>query len=157
MIYITIISPTKLKTSNVNKLSKMIFKNFKQLENYNELNHNMKEIMRLLKSDNTQLFLILRDKKIIAYLIGELIKLKDGRNVFYVSYLYTAENFRKNGHAKKLMKSVFELSKKNNLDGIMLTCDTENAKVYNMYLMMGFMPDMILRRYSKYDVLYSTC
>ena len=36
----------------------------------------------------------------------------------------------------------------------MLTCDSENEPVQNFYLMRGFMPDLILRRYNKFDVLY---
>jgi ribosomal protein S18 acetylase RimI-like enzyme len=91
---------------------------------------------------------------IAAYLIGEIIKLNDGRIVLYINYLYTSKYFRNRGLASKLIDVAEQIVKAEKLDGLMLTCDTENNIIYNFYLKKGFMTDLILRRYEKYDVLY---
>lgn len=140
--------------NNVNKFVDVIFHNFQFIENYEGLMHNKKEIHRLLADKNSKILFIMNNKKIGAYLVGELKKLLDGRNVFYISYLYTAEKFRGLGYASKLLAYVDAYVKKINYDGVMLTHDTDDEMVHNFYLMRGFMPDQILRKYSRFDILY---
>jgi len=131
-----------------------IYKNFIDLANYPELKHNIRELTRLVTSKDAKVYLIVVNNKIAAYLVGEIMKLNDGRRVFYISYLYTSKLFRKKGFGTKLMNRVEAYSKDFSLDGILLTYDTEDTQVNNFYLMKGFMPDMLLRKYDKFDVLF---
>jgi ribosomal protein S18 acetylase RimI-like enzyme len=132
----------------------MVYINFEKLSQYPQLKHNRKEIMRLLKSDDVVVYLYLVNKKIAAYMVGEIMKLNDGRHVFYISYIFTAVKFRNKGIASKLMNVIDEMTNKYGLDGVMLTCDSEDRAVYDFYLKRGFMPDMLLRTYNRYEVMY---
>ena len=39
----------------------------------------------------------------------------------------------------------------------MLTCNFEDPYINNFYSKRGFMPDMILRQYNKYEVMFKHC
>jgi len=135
-------------------LASIIFTNFKELADYQQLKHSMEDIMKLLQSENAIVCLYIINKKTAGYMVGEIMKLNDGREVFYVSYIFTSPKFRNNGIASKLMNTVDELTNKYKLDGIMLTCNSEDKHIYDFYLKKGFMPDMLLRTYAKYEVMY---
>jgi GNAT superfamily N-acetyltransferase len=143
-----------IKPEKSQKFVDMIYANFIDLCNYNELNHNKQEITRLITSQNAKILLIIINKKIAAYLVGEIMDLNDGRKVFYISYIFTSKHFRKQGFGSKLLNFVEKQTKKFGYDGVLLTCDTEDANINNFYLIRGFMPDLVLRRYTKHDVLY---
>jgi len=151
---IALITNALLKSSNTDLLVDTIYDNFKNLGDIEKLNHNKKEIERILKSNNSFVLFIMKNKKIIAYLIAEKILLADGREVLYIYYLFTSQKFRNMGLASTLLDTSKQFSNKNNCTGIMLTCDTDNTKVHNFYLKKGFMPDMLMRTYNKYDVFY---
>lgn len=150
----TIRTVKNLTKNNSLKFANVIYQNFSDLANYPKLNHNKKELIRLLTSKNTRIYLLLYKNKIASYLVGEFITLNDGRLVFFINYIYTSSFFRNKGLGSNLIKHVIGIANKNKCDGIMLICDVENEKTYNFYLMRGFMPDVILRRYQKHDVLY---
>jgi GNAT superfamily N-acetyltransferase len=137
-----------------NNLNSMLYINFLEIGAHPLLNHNRKEINRLIHSPDAQIYFYLINSQIASYLVGEIMKLNDGRMIFYITYLYTSKKFRKHGLATKLMQFAEKIALEKNLDGMMLTCDTENSYVYNYYLLKGFMPDIQLRTYNKYDVLY---
>jgi len=143
-----------VRQENSGKLINTIYDNFIDLSNYPDLKHTKNELSRLILSKNSKICFIMVNKKIAAYLIGEIIDLVDGRRVFYVNYLYTGNMFRKQGFASKLMKYVEAVVNEYQLNGVLLTCDTENQNVHNFYLSRGYMPDLMLRRYQKFDVLY---
>ena len=147
------ISTEKLQNSDLRNFVETIFTNFTELLEYPDLKHNRQEIYRLLTSDNARVLLYIIDGKIASYLVGEIMNLNDGRRVFYISYLYTASRFRGKGLATNLMEQVEQIVQHENLDTTLLTCDTENSMVYNFYLEKGFMPDMLLRRNQKHEVL----
>lgn len=136
------------------KFVEMIYHNFIELEPYPELKHNRQEIKRLITDKKAKVVLFIVDGKIAGYLIGEIIDVVDGRRVFYISYIFTARNFRSQGIASKLLNYVEEFSRQFKYDGVLLTCDTEDDFIYNFYLMRGFMPDMTLRKFNKFDVLF---
>lgn len=145
-----------VKPEKANKLVNMIYYNFIELTKYPELKHNKKELLRLITSKDMKLILILINKKIVSYLIGENMELNDGRRVFYISYIFTCKKFRGQGLATKLMNYIEKYAKKFNFDGIMLTSDQDDEYIDNFYKLRGYMPDMILRQYKKHDVMYKT-
>jgi len=150
---VNIISSDQLSHHNLDHFTNTIYDNFADLAQDESLNHTKTEIFRVLKSPMSQVYLILENKKIIAYLVGEIMDLNDGRRVLYITYLYTAPRFRKQGLASKLLDTANHIANKNYLDAVMLTCDSNDKYVYNFYQKKGYMPDLTLRRYSRYEVL----
>jgi ribosomal protein S18 acetylase RimI-like enzyme len=143
----------KLRNSNLGNFVDALYTNFYHLSKFPELKHSKPEILNLLMSDNVQVYFYIVNGKIVSYLIGEIMNLNDGRKVFYITYILTAKNFRGNKYATRMMEQVEKIVNENNLDAIVLMCDTENSYVYNFYLAKGFMPDLLLRKYTRFEVL----
>lgn len=156
ILYMTIIelSPNTLQSRKTNKLDNMIYSSFKKLEEHPKLKHTKQEIYKLLNSRNVKLYLYILNNKISGYLLGEIMKLSDGRNVFFITYLYTAVRHRNKGIASLLLDIVDKFVDDNELSGIMLITDTEDIKVFDWYLKKGFMQDNYLRNYERYDVMF---
>lgn len=131
-----------------------IYKNFLQLSKEPKLNHTPTEINRLLKSTKLYALLVYDTKKrILAYMVGEIIELQTGKIVFFINYIYVVSHYRNLGIASKLMNMVSTKVEDWGVDGMMLVCDTENQKLHDFYLKRGFMPDQTLRRYTRHEVL----
>lgn len=143
-----------LKTSRLDKFVEVIYKNFENLSEFPNLKHNRSELFRLCRSNNAKIYIVTYNKKMISYLIGEIMYLNDGRKVFYVAYIYTAGRFRGQGIASELMKITEEYTKNYNLDGVLLTCDTNDYNVYKFYSKRGYMPDLILRNNTRHEILF---
>jgi len=140
--------------TNIAPVVDLIYNNFDYIANYTELKHNKNEIARILLSKNFYGFFLLNlDNHIIGYLVGEKMYLNDGRHVFYVSYLYVNKPYRKHGVGGKLMMLLEERCKQWNIYIITLTYDTDDVKVGLFYQNRGFMPDLVLRTYGRFDVL----
>jgi ribosomal protein S18 acetylase RimI-like enzyme len=142
-----------MKHYNLNMLVKTIYKNFLYLSKKSELKHNKDEIMRLLKSSKTISYFLYNGNTIIGYVIGEVMRLNDGRLVLYISYIYIAKKYRNKGLGSTLLKQITFKAKELHLDAVLLTRDTNDKRVYEFYLQKGFTYDPYLRRYSRYDVL----
>ena len=145
------ITPTGAK-----KFANIVYYNFINLSKYKDLQHTEKEIERLIIDPKSLILLMIDNKKIAGYMLAETKQLNDGRLVLYINYILTSKRYRNKGVATKLMSFGEKYSKHKGCDGILLTCDVENEYVNNFYLMKGFMPDMHLRRYHKYDVMYKS-
>ena len=89
----------------------------------------------------------------IGYIVGELMRLDDGRYTLFISYLYIGNKYRRNGLGTILLNKMVTYAKYKSMDAVTLICDTEDNKVMDFYLSKGFMYDTFLRRYDKYDVL----
>lgn len=151
---VIIINNQQLKSSKLEIFPDIIFNNFGEIKDVPQLNHSKESIYKLLKSDTAQVYLVMVNKKIASYVISNIEKLKDGRSVLYISYLYTATQFRKSGYASLLLSVVQNVASKNNLDGVMLTCDTNNKKVHEFYIRHGYMSDIFLRNFGQYEIMY---
>ena len=130
-----------------------IYKNFIELADYPYLKHTKKEITRLLTSPNLVLYLIIYNHNIIGYALCEIIKLQDQRTVIFISYIYINQTYRHKKIGSSVMYDIKNYAMQLNLDGVALICNTDDDRIINFYYQKGYMPDMILRRYNKYDVL----
>jgi len=149
-----ILTPQKLAKTDTTKLSKIIYNNFIQFSSNPNIKHSVADIEKILHCDTCQFYIIVKNNGIIAYLLGEIIDVNDGRFVFYIDYLYTVPSFRKKGLGNSLMNLAEKISYEKKLDGILLTCDTENKEVFQFYTKLGFLPDLHLRKYERHDILY---
>lgn len=153
MTSIKIIDKNYFTNTNLDLFINIVYDNFFDIANKPELKHSPKEINRLLKSNKFRGIIAKKDNKTIGYLLGEVHSLPDERIVFFINYLYVARRYRKNGIASKMLDMIILYIKENNIDTIMLNCDTNNKQVFDFYSKRGFMLDLILRRYTRYDVL----
>lgn len=141
------------KNPNIGNLAQTIYNNFFELARYPILKHNKYEIHRLLTSPNLIMFAIYNGNNMIAYLIGEIMKLNDGRNVLYISYLYVSSKYRNVGLGSALLNKAIVRASLLNANTVILIVDTEDQKNVDFYMKRGFVYDPYLRRYDKYDVL----
>jgi GNAT superfamily N-acetyltransferase len=151
---INLVTNKQLQRRTTKKLDNIIYNNFIDLAQEPNLKHTYNEINRLLNSADLRFFTYIYNTKLISYLIAEIMILPDKRKVLFVNYLFSSPKFRGKGIATKLLEAAEHYAKINKFSGIMLTCNTHDISVYEFYLKRGFMLDIYLRQYTKYDVLF---
>ena len=129
-----------------------VYKNFSDLAYDENLKHNTTEIRRLLKSPDFRGLLVFSNGKIVGYLLSEIMNLNDGRRVLFINYIMVGKQYRKGGVGSILLNTMVEFCRKQHIDTVMLVYDTENPEMQSFYEKRGFMSDLVLRRYSRYDV-----
>jgi ribosomal protein S18 acetylase RimI-like enzyme len=137
----------------INNFVRTVYYNFFDLSEYPILKHTPKEIFRILTSNNLVMFAIFKGKLMVSYLVGEIMRLNDGRMVLYICYLYVGSKYRGNKFGTTLLEMAINRAKLLQLNAVVLICDTEDVRVLDFYMMKGFMYDSYLRRYDRYDVL----
>ena len=131
--------------SNWERLSKIVFLNFVELENEQDIIFNINDIQSTLKSSGLLgWFLLGDDNKIIGYIIGELKDLVDGRYVYYISYFYIVSKYRSKGLGFKMILNCINYINEINVKYIVLISNvTSNA--YKLYKNVGFTNDPIIK------------
>ena len=133
------------RINNINRLSKIIFLNFIELQKEPDIVFNINDIVSTLSSNNLLGWFLLNDNgKIIGYIIGELKDLTDGRYVYYISYLYLIQEYRSKGLGYKMMLLCIEYIKSINVQFIMLISNV-HSKAFNLYKNLGFGFDPIIK------------
>ena len=153
---INIIESKQIK-HNINTFTDIVYENFIDLANYPLLKHTQEEIKKLMTSDKLYSVLVYnKNNSLIAYALGEFMNLNDGREVYYLSYIYVVSKYRKEGLGTKILNTIHTRCSNMGIKTIMLICDTEDKKVLDFYLFKGYMPDQVMRRYDRHDVLSLT-
>lgn len=142
-----------ISNKSINNFVGTIYNNFIELSDYPQLKHTAIDIHKLLTSTNLIMYTVSKNNIMIAYCVGELMKLDDGRYVLYISYIYVGSRYRRNGLGSVLINKMIDYAKFKGMDALMLICNTEDIRVMNFYFDKGFAYDQYLRRYDKYDVL----
>ena len=91
--------------------------------------------------------------KLIAYLIGEIIKLDNGKMVFFINYLYVIQKYRNLGIGSKLLNIVINKVKQWKINGIMLLYNSTNDYLTNFFANRNFYIDETYRRNERYEIL----
>jgi len=151
---ITILTYTgdDLYKRDLRKFIEVVYRNFEEIADVEELNHNRKEIARLLTSPKSIILVALLDRKIIGYLIAEETEF-NLRRLMHIYYLYTAPIHRGNGIATYLLNVIQKQSQKINIDSLSLTYDTYNKNLTKFYYENNFNVDYELRSNKRYDML----
>lgn len=160
-VYINIINMkiekfTSLK--NTDRLSKIIFLNFIELQNQVGISFSINEISRLLNSSKLIGWFLLDDNNtIIGYIVGETRTLDDGRYVYYINYFYIVPRYREKGIGKDmLMKCINEIATQN-IKFIMLMSNIDSS-AFKLYSNLGFVVDPSINiNNDKYKILYMYC
>ena len=141
--------------SNTNRLAKIIFLNFFNLQYEKNIEFSMESITDILTSSAlTGWFLLDNDDKIIGYLIGKTQGLQDGRFVYFISYLYIVNKYRKRGLATRMLLICMEYVKDNNISNIMLITKN-NSNAHRLYSKLGFDIDPLIEIKNKDHVVIS--
>jgi ribosomal protein S18 acetylase RimI-like enzyme len=130
---------------NIDRLSKIIFFNFIELQNQPNIEFSIKDIASTLVDESVVgWFLLDNSNKIIGYLIGTIKDIGDGRVVYYISYFYIIQKYRNNGLGTKMLLIALDHATKSNIKFVMLISRI-NSKAWNMYLKFGFIEDPIIK------------
>lgn len=130
---------------NIQRLSKIIFLNFIELQNETDIVFNINNIVSTLSSKSLLgWFLLDDDGKIIGYIIGELKDLTDGRYVYYISYFYLIQEYRSQGLGYKMMLMCIEYIKSINVQYVMLLSNI-NSNAFKLYKSLGFGFDPLIK------------
>ena len=131
--------------NNINKLSKIIFLNFFDLQYEDNIDFSVESISNIL--DSSALigwFLLDNDNKIIGYLIGKTQGLNDGRFVYYISYFYIVNKYRNKGLGTIMLLTCMEYIKNQNISNIMLITKN-NSNAHKLYSKLGFDIDPVIK------------
>jgi len=133
------------RITNISRLAKIIFFNFIELQNEDDIVFNINDITSTLSSNSLLGWFLLDDNgKIIGYIIGELKDLTDGRFVYYISYFYLIQQYRSKGLGYKLMLMCIEYIKSINVQYIMLISNI-NSNAFKLYQSIGFGFDPLIK------------
>lgn len=131
--------------NNINRLAKIIFFNFIELENQEDIVFNINDITSTLSSPGLLGWFLLDDSnKIIGYIVGELKQLTDGRYVYFISYFYLIKKYRSKGLGYKMILMCIEYIKSINISYIMLLSSI-HTKAYELYNKLGFGFDPLIK------------
>ena len=144
------IETTKIK--NPKLLANVVYNNFIYLTKYQELQHDINNIVKALDADESLCYLLYHDDKLIGYLIGDFRVLPDNRYGYYISYVYISENYRNHKLGSKLMYKLINKCQSKGVKFVVLTCDTRDKKAINFYKKYGFKVDPNLGGNKLHDV-----
>ena len=152
-----ILTHKDLKNNELSKLTDLIYNNFIELKEEHKLMHTKEKISETLHSDDVLIIIALNEqKKLVGFIVSQLMELDDRRKVLFVNYIYVAESLRKTGMGSEMMDMLEREGYKYKCNGIMLIFDTYNAVLVRLYENRGYMLDINLRRYERHDVFYKT-
>jgi len=130
-----------------------IYRNFDYYKDDLITHHTINDINQLLKSKNMYCLLVYNIKhQLIAYLIGEIIKL-DNKTVFFINYLYVIQKYRNLGSGSKLLNIVISKAKQWKINGIMLLYNSTNDYLTNFFANRNFHVDETYKRNERYEIL----
>jgi ribosomal protein S18 acetylase RimI-like enzyme len=152
-----ILTHKDLKNNELSKLTDLIYNNFIELKEDHKLMHTKEKISETLHSDDVLIIVALNEqKKIVGFIVSQLMELDDRRKVLFVNYISVAESLRKTGMGTEMMDMLEAEGYKYKCNGIMLIFDTYNPVLVRFYENRGYMLDINLRRYERHDVFYKT-
>lgn len=134
---------TQLK--NIDKLAKIIFLNFMELQNQPDIEFSYESIKEILVSPSLiGWFLMDNDSKIIGYLVGTISDLSDGRQVYFIHYFYIVQKYRKFGLGTRMLLITINHITNINIKFVMLISKIK-SNGWNLYLKYGFNDDPIIK------------
>ena len=144
---------------NTDRLAKIIFINFIELQNQPDIDFSVRDIQAtLVEQSLVGWFLLDNNNKTVGYLIGTIKDIGDGRVVYYISYFYIIQKYRNYGLGKKMLIAAMSYITKQNIKFIMLISKI-NSNAWNMYKKYGFISDPIIKlsNNKNYEVLLYYC
>jgi RimJ/RimL family protein N-acetyltransferase len=142
----------EMGSKDIRKFIEIIYKNFEELNEWSELNHNRTEIARVLTSPDSIIIIATLYKRIVGYLIAEEIVVNQ-KKIMHIHYIFTTPVRRKSGIATYMLNLIQKYTLDNNIHELSLTFDTYNKKLENFYYSNHFKYDTELRSYQRHDML----
>ena len=144
---------------NTDRLAKIIFINFIELQNQPDIDFSVRDIENTLnESSLLGWFLLDNNNKIVGYLIGTIKDIGDGRVVYYISYFYIIQKYRNYGMGKKMLIAALEYVTRQNIKFVMLI-SRKDSKAWHLYKKYGFMQDPLIKLHNNknYEVMLYYC
>lgn len=138
---------------NLTKFVEIIFNNFDDISNQPELNHNKREILRLLTSPNSICIIATYKGQIIGYLIAEITSVDNFGQLMHISYIFTSPMHRNKGVASYMLNKIQSYAEELNINTLSLTFDTYDKSLERFYLNNNFVYDDNLRSHQRHDML----
>jgi ribosomal protein S18 acetylase RimI-like enzyme len=130
---------------NTDKLAKIIFMNFMELQNQPDIEFSYESIKEILMSPSLVGWFLMDDtNKIIGYLIGTITGLTDGRQVYFIHYFYIIQKYRRFGLATKMLLIAINHISNINIKFVMLISKI-NSEGWGLYIKYGFLQDSIIK------------
>jgi GNAT superfamily N-acetyltransferase len=152
-VYILRYVGDELAKRNLKKIVEVIYKNFEELETTMSLNHNRREIARLLTSPKGICIIATIGRQMVGYLIAELTVVENLRQLMHIAYLFTSPVYRGKGVATYMLNKIQTYAQQQNITVLSLTFDTYNKPLERFYLNNNFFYDSNLRSYQRHDML----
>lgn len=141
-----------MQNRDIRKFVEVIYRNFEDLGEVNILNHNRKEIKKVLTSPTALILAAILDNTMIGYLVADLV-VYNNRTLMHIYYLYTGPAYRSKGVATFLLNQVQDYADVYDCSALSLTHDTYQHKLTKFYLSNGFTYDPSLRSRMRYDMM----
>jgi len=134
--------------------SQIIYQNFDHYTDDPVMHHTIEDITTLLKSKDMYCLLVYNiHHRLIGYLIGEIIKLNDGKMIFFINYLYVIKKYRNLGIGSKLLNIIIDKVKHWKINGIMLLYNSTDNYLTNFFTNRNFYVDDSYKRNERYEIL----
>lgn len=133
------------QVKNIDRLAKIIFINFMELQDQPDIEFSFESIKEILASPELiGWFLMDNNDKIIGYLIGTITELGDGRQVYFIHYFYIVQKYRKFGLGTRMLLIAISHITDINIKFVMLISRIKSIG-WNLYLKYGFIDDPIIK------------
>ena len=138
---------------NSKLIADIVNKNFINVVDDIEIQHDENEIKRVIESKNMYSIFAFDGKDMIGYLLGEIIE-SGNKTCLHIQYLYIISTHRCKGIAGTMMKlSEEDVRNKFNVKKITLTCNINHKYNYVFYEKKGFCKDNLYKSNSNYCVM----
>ena len=143
---------SNMQNRDIRKFVEVIYRNFEEIATVTELNHNRKEIKKVLTSPTCLILIATFGGSIISYLIADLV-VYNNRLLMHIYYIFTALGYRNKGVATFLLNQTQDYADTYDCSALSLTYDTFNHDLAKYYISNGFTYDPELKTGQRYDAL----
>lgn len=142
----------QLARRDMRKFIEIVYRNFEELNDKDELKHNRREIARLITSPEAFVIIATYEGNIIAYLIAEST-IFNLRKLMHIHYIFTSPVYRGHGIATYMLNLIQTYTQDENINSLSLTFDTYNKSLEKFYFDNYFEYDPEIRSYQRHDML----
>jgi ribosomal protein S18 acetylase RimI-like enzyme len=135
--------------AKIDRTVNKIYDDFPELIKYPQLNHNKKEIGRLLVDKRMFGIMLYENNKLMGYIVGETMVLPDGRLIYFITYLYVDHEHRNIGLGKYLLNNMIKHIMNYGIYVMVLMADENDKGAQKFYSKFGFEVDDYLIRHQR--------
>lgn len=129
----------------IKQFTKTVYNNFAYRSECGRLKHTQPEIVRLLLSPQLYGVMCYKQQELVGYLVGKMIHLNDGREAFYISYIYVGSKHRSHGLGTRMIGMIYEHAKEElGIGYILVSFMRRNQPAHRYFSRLGFVNDPLI-------------